>query len=217
MRKSFNYANVTATLALFFAMTGGALAAKRYLINSTKQINPKVLKALHGATGKQGPIGLRGGTGPIGPLGPEGKRGLQGPEGFEGEPGPEGKYPTVLPSGQTETGDWGGGYTAGGAAEYRTVSSFPIPIPAALEPSHVVYVSSTSATHCPGAGQAERGYLCVYQKLIENAETPTGSSIFNTDEGGKLPGTGIHGFEITLKAEKVGLTTVSGTFAVTAP
>jgi hypothetical protein len=46
MRRRLNYANVTATLALFFAMSGGALAAKRYLINSTKQINPKVLKAL---------------------------------------------------------------------------------------------------------------------------------------------------------------------------
>jgi cytoskeletal protein RodZ len=46
MRRRLNYANVTATLALFFAMSGGALAAKHYLINSTKQINPKVLKAL---------------------------------------------------------------------------------------------------------------------------------------------------------------------------
>ena len=46
MRRHVNYANIVATLALFFAMTGGALAAKHYLINSTKQINPKVLKKL---------------------------------------------------------------------------------------------------------------------------------------------------------------------------
>src|SRR5437764_1330047 len=43
LRRHLNYANVIATLALFFAITGGALAAKHYLINSTKQINPKVM------------------------------------------------------------------------------------------------------------------------------------------------------------------------------
>jgi hypothetical protein len=86
-----------------------------------------------------------------------------------------------------------------------------------VEASHVVYVAGTSATHCPGTGAAEHGYLCVYQKLIENAETPESSSIFNADEGGKLAGIGVHGFEITLKSEKAGLMTVSGTYAVTAP
>ena len=45
-RKRLTYANVAATLALVFSMTGGALAAKHYLINSTRQINPKVLKKL---------------------------------------------------------------------------------------------------------------------------------------------------------------------------
>ena len=123
----------------------------------------------------------------------------------------------MLPSGATESGDWGGGYTASGAAAYRTVASFPIPLPSGLEASHVIYVSGTSATHCAGAGQAERGFLCVYQRLTENAETPESSSIFNADEGGKLSGIGVRGFEITLKSKEAGLTTVSGTFAVTAP
>ncbi|MFI4990826.1 MAG: hypothetical protein ACHQHO_07930 [Solirubrobacterales bacterium] len=40
-----NYANVVATLALVFAMSGGALAAKHYLLSSPKQISPKVLKS----------------------------------------------------------------------------------------------------------------------------------------------------------------------------
>ena len=39
-RTRLTYANVAATLALVFSMTGGALAAKHYLINSTRQINP---------------------------------------------------------------------------------------------------------------------------------------------------------------------------------
>jgi hypothetical protein len=44
--KRFSYANVVATLALVLAMSGGALAASHYLITSTKQISPRVLKKL---------------------------------------------------------------------------------------------------------------------------------------------------------------------------
>jgi hypothetical protein len=73
MRRHLNYANVIATLALFFAMSGGALAAKHYLINSTKQINPKVIKKLKGNTGP------RGATGATGPIGPQGKEGAPNP------------------------------------------------------------------------------------------------------------------------------------------
>src|SRR5437870_10064689 len=47
-----------ATLALVFAMSGGALAAHHYLINSTKQISPKVLKKIEGGHGSTGAAGL---------------------------------------------------------------------------------------------------------------------------------------------------------------
>ena len=36
IRKRLTYANVAMTLALVFAMTGGAFAAKHYVITSTK-------------------------------------------------------------------------------------------------------------------------------------------------------------------------------------
>ena len=85
MRRRLNYANVTATLALFFAMSGGALAAKHYLLNSTKQINPKVLKALKGNAGPKGTTGANGA------LGKEGNAGKEGAPGKEGSQGPEGK------------------------------------------------------------------------------------------------------------------------------
>jgi hypothetical protein len=49
-RRHLSYANVTATVALVFAMTGGALAANHYLLTSTKQISPKVLKKLTNQT-----------------------------------------------------------------------------------------------------------------------------------------------------------------------
>jgi hypothetical protein len=47
MRKHLTYANVTATLALVFAMSGGALAAKHYLVTKTNQISPTVLKSFN--------------------------------------------------------------------------------------------------------------------------------------------------------------------------
>lgn len=60
MRRHLTYANVAATLALVFAMSGGALAAKHYLITSTGQIKPSVLKALRGREGPAGPSGPPG-------------------------------------------------------------------------------------------------------------------------------------------------------------
>ena len=79
MRKHLTYANVAATLALVFAMTGGALAAKHYLINSTKQINPKVLKKLRGKTGPRGATGAAGAPGKEGPAGKQGGEGKAAP------------------------------------------------------------------------------------------------------------------------------------------
>src|SRR5579871_417326 len=86
MRRHLTYANVAATLALVFAMTGGAIAAKHYLINSTKQINPKVLKKLRGAKGKTGA------TGPQGKQGAQGTAGAAGAAGGQGPVGPSNAY-----------------------------------------------------------------------------------------------------------------------------
>jgi len=66
LRRHLNYANVVATLALVFAMSGGALAANHYLINSTKQIKPSVLKKLKGNKGARGVPGTKGLTGATG-------------------------------------------------------------------------------------------------------------------------------------------------------
>jgi hypothetical protein len=81
MRRHLTYANIAATLALVFAMTGGAIAAKHYLINSTSQINPKVLKKLHGAKGATGEKGANGAPGAPGKQGVEGKQGNEGKQG----------------------------------------------------------------------------------------------------------------------------------------
>jgi len=136
VRRRFTYANVLMTLAFVFAMSGGAYAASKYVITSTKQISPKVLKSLVGKTGpagvagkegapgkegvpgKEGPAGKEGAAGKEGKEGPEGPKGETGSVGAKGETGatgpagPAGKNGTgggfskTLPSGETETGTW---------------------------------------------------------------------------------------------------------------
>jgi collagen triple helix repeat protein len=87
IRKRLTFANVMVTVALVFAMGGGAYAAKHYVITSIKQISPKVVKELKG---KSGPVGLGGKQGPAGPQGPKGDKGAKGEQGPEGKEGKEG-------------------------------------------------------------------------------------------------------------------------------
>jgi hypothetical protein len=86
-RRRPSYANVASTLALIVAVGGGTAfaASHHYIITSTKQIKPKVLRTLHGKNGKNGKDGNNGkkgtnGTnGVTGPTGPTGATGATGP------------------------------------------------------------------------------------------------------------------------------------------
>jgi hypothetical protein len=91
IRKRLTYSNVAVTLALVFAMSGGAYAAGKYLITSTKQIKPSVLKQLRGNTGPAGKEGLVGKEGPAGKEGLKGANGSNGTNGEKGAPGANGK------------------------------------------------------------------------------------------------------------------------------
>jgi hypothetical protein len=149
---------VIATLALVFAMTGGAYAASKYLITSTKQISPKVLKSLKGANGKngtagpagpagaagagtagaqgaQGAAGAKGETGAAGPAGPQGPGGAAGTNGTNGTNGTTG-FTKTLPSKETETGAWSG-HVVGESEEALSPISFNIPLKAALASTNV--------------------------------------------------------------------------------
>jgi hypothetical protein len=180
LRKRMTYANVVMTLALVFAMTGGAYAAKKYLITSTKQISPSVLKSLvgkagpAGTQGPAGPQGVAGSSGAKGETGAAGKEGAQGKEGPVGATGPGGttgaKGATgpagpkgvtgepwtaggTLPSGSTETGSWW--MPAGSAPQYASIS-FPVPLAADIEESHAKFipVGGTVPTECENSGHA---------------------------------------------------------------
>jgi Collagen triple helix repeat (20 copies) len=141
IKKRLTFANIVMTLALVFVMTGGAYAAKHYLITSIKQISPKVVKQLKGAQGARGPAGAGGPAGPVGPAGPTGPAGAagtpgaKGEAGAKGEPGAEGKEGSpwtaggVLPSGKSEYGQWSAAASAKGfEVAAMTGASFPIPL-----------------------------------------------------------------------------------------
>jgi hypothetical protein len=112
VRRHLTYANVTVTFALVFAMSGGAYAAGKYLVTSTKQISPKVLKSLQG---KAGVAGKNGAAGPAGPVGPAGAQGLQGAKGETGATGSAGTDGTNGTNGKEgKEGKEGSPWTAGG-------------------------------------------------------------------------------------------------------
>jgi Collagen triple helix repeat (20 copies) len=206
IRKRFTYTNVAMTLALVFAMTGGAYAAKHYVITSTKQISPKVLTALKGENGTAGPAGSAGPAGPAGPAGGKGETGAaggpgpegpQGKEGKEGKEGPTGQtgYTATLPSKATETGTWS--FSAGPSTHSLLASvSFSIPLKSGLEETHVILVSyeelleGDAPAACPGefnensttgfiVPKAEPGYLCVYEGVMDSGNVEHSGAPFN--------------------------------------
>jgi hypothetical protein len=184
IRKRLTYTNVAMTLALVFAMTGGAYAANKYLITSTKQISPKVLKALKGASGKsgaagpagaQGAQGAQGSQGAAGAKGETGAAGGEGKAGTNGEPGKEGSPWTAggtLPKGKTLTGEWALSTYGAGPAIHRTAVSFALPLSEApavhyINPNTMEYTVSgeQKSTVCLGSvetPEAAAGNLCVY-------------------------------------------------------
>jgi hypothetical protein len=196
LRRRLTYTNVGVTLALFFSMSGGALAASHYLITSTKQIKPSVLSALKGKAGPAGPAGSAGAAGTSGAQGPqgsagakgeagtEGKQGKEGEKGKEGKAGKEGSPWTdggTLPPEKTEAGTWAFGEPAAieGGLIARIPLSFNIPLKEDIEPAHSHYVTRTEQEHeegeeppaeCQGSFEepkADPGSLCVYEKTIE--------------------------------------------------
>jgi hypothetical protein len=166
-RRHLSYANVTATLALVLAMSGGAMAAKHYLISSTKQISPKVLKKLKGNTGARGPAGAAGAPGT------PGAPGAKGENGSNFTPG------TTLKSGETISGSWA---VAGGTGDWlASTVQFRIPLATAPTETELIEKGSAYTSKCPGPGKAAKGLLCVYETEVSTASFDT---TYNNDEGG---------------------------------
>jgi hypothetical protein len=88
IRSRLTYANIMVTVALVFAMSGGA-----YAVTSSGG-EPSRLSATK-ASGKKTAIGRRGPRGPAGPRGADGLVGPQGAQGAVGKEGPAGKEGTA--------------------------------------------------------------------------------------------------------------------------
>lgn len=230
MRSKLTYANVAATIALLLSMSGGALAATHYLINSTRQINPRVLKELRGARGARGARGETGATGatgaagPLGPVGSTGATGSPGGKGSRGEPGRAGVSAiSPLPSGDSESGEFEVADLdePERGSEVSAVVSFPVPLAATISSEHTEFASDTgNPPHCQGPGQAGRGFLCVYVTEQGNLEAP---ATFDPEqelvEGALVPGSGLFGFGLSWTVKTGGSTETRalGSYTLTAP
>jgi hypothetical protein len=206
LRRHITYANVAATLALVLSMTGGAFAASHYLLESTRQINPKVLRKLRGRTGPRGPIG---------PEGPQGLLGATGGRGPEGRTGPEGLSSlSTLPSTISESGVFGlspDNSEEGGT--FAQAVTFALALKEALPKEHVIY--GVHPSQCPGPGEAARGYLCLYSSGSSGiAEAPP--EVLNPELEPPSPGAGRRGFVVRWTAVAKDASDF-GTYTVTAP
>lgn len=219
LRNRFGIPGVISVIALVFAMTGGAFAAK-YVITSPKQIKPSVLKALQG---KQGPAGTAGSQGPAGAKGDPGQVGPQGKEGPEGKEGKAGKNGSpwtaggTLPSEETETGVWAANGTTADAAGVWSPISFTIPLSAPLGASEVHFSLdvnfSTTCTGTVASPTAPPGHLCVYGAPANMTAGFLGALL---NPATTAPGAAVSGAALSLS---VGTNPGfgSGTWAVTAP
>jgi hypothetical protein len=100
IRKHLSYSNVAATIALVFALTGGAFAATNPGGSSHATLTASAAKKKSTPKGPRGPAGPKGATGatgaagPAGATGPGGAQGPQGPAGSNGSNGEKGEQGT---------------------------------------------------------------------------------------------------------------------------
>jgi hypothetical protein len=190
-----SYANVASTLALFLALGGGtAWASQHWLLHSTKQIKPSVLKKLHGA---KGATGLTGAT---------------GSSGATGATGANLTTQTTLPSGQSESGVFAGG-SGDASGDFIPVQiEFSQPLAEALSVPKIINNITTAGngSTCPGLGHAAAGYLCLYDWDLNDA-SPSGASGYDLQMPSPDPG------EIYFFEGSDGANFVEGLWTVTAP
>jgi Collagen triple helix repeat (20 copies) len=160
IRRNLSLPTAIAVMALVFAMTGGAFAAKDY-VEGPAQASKK------GKQGKRGPRGPRGKRGPKGPQGPQGVKGEPGPKGDTGNPWTAGG---LLPSGESLGGTWvaGAGPDLGlgkGVAAASISFGFSLPLPPEIVIVKKGQEGVESAAECPGSvvfPKAAKGKLCLY-------------------------------------------------------
>lgn len=201
IRRNLTPPTALAVIALVFAMSGGAIAAK----NATDSAGAsKAQRGPKGPRGKQGPQGLQGPQGPQGPKGDTGGQGPIGPQGPKGDTGDPWTAGGFLPSGATVGGTW----IAGAGSEViptKGVAAASISFGLPLKGLPVIKVvkkekeGQEHAAECPGSifvPKAAKGVLCLY--TAEEAAGMTFQSATPSPYGGIVtflgtPGTGVGG------------------------
>ena len=108
------------------------------------------------------------------------------------------------PSGKSESGVYAVSSSSATTGFLFEGATFPIPLAAPLDGSHVAWINGATTTNCPGVGQAAAGWLCVYAAQASNV-TPDNSHPINTHGGNS--GADAYGFMVNFDA--------TGTFAFT--
>lgn len=144
---------ILSVIALVLAIGGTSYAARKYVITSTRQIAPKVLKQLKGA---QGPRGVQGTQGPLGPQGP------QGPQGIPGTPGAPGSARAYA---QVVTNDPNNPFYADnvglpGQPRHIGVGKLCLPAPAGVNPDTSVLMLTLSGGSAGFVTQRSRNDSC---------------------------------------------------------
>jgi hypothetical protein len=120
---------------------------------------------------------------------------------------------TLLPSKHSESGTFAGAMSD--ADGYLGVGiTFQRPLKKAIPNGHVIDVQGASATHCPGIGKADPGYLCLYNGDVYNV---TLNYIYSTTSWVHATGKPSFGVVLYWTLTAPGSGYVGGTWTVTAP
>ena len=124
------------------------------------------------------------------------------------------RAPATLPSGASESGIFGAGDGNSSGFGYISVGiTYPQPLAKAIPTSHVIDVHGKSGAHCPGAGHAARGYLCLYNRDYAGL----GGTAFFSDDGQHFPASGGKVGVLLYWQVDTGAAYVGGEWTVTAP
>jgi hypothetical protein len=152
---------IVACLALFVALGGTGIAASRYVISSTAQIRPSVLKSLRGR---------RGPTGPRGPAGPAGAVVSMPPAGQQPAP----PVDVAFFSGTVANNDQSQVFATAGYTRLALTLECSTPAEVVIEVSNGgtwAGVESKSCSH-PGEIHELAVHAAYYRLLVWSAESP---------------------------------------------
>jgi hypothetical protein len=92
--------------------------------------------------------------------------------------------------------------------------TYPRPLAKAIPNGHVIDVQGSTATHCPGIGKADPGYLCLYNGDVSNEDL---NYIYSTGSFVHAKGKPSYGVVLYWTLHAPGAGYVGGTWTVTAP